>query len=111
MLVYVRSSFRKLKKSKGPSTKRSPRPFVEKKPAGPEPFRAPSHSHISSLGVDRIGPVNAPSSVQYEGEMADREAAAQLQIERQKKCVAPAYNKGAYTLIASPEQATWIGRK
>ncbi|AFQ22245.1 hypothetical protein My1_086 [Pectobacterium phage My1] len=43
-------------------------------------------------------------------EMAEREALAQLEIERKKLCTAPAFNKGAYTYIASEEQAKSIGR-
>ena len=44
-------------------------------------------------------------------EMIERERLAQEEIERKKLCVAPAFNKGAYTYIASEEQAKWVGRK
>lgn len=48
--------------------------------------------------------------VEYDEEMLAREKAAQEEAERRKKCVAPAYNKGAYQYIGSEEQAKWIGR-
>lgn len=43
-------------------------------------------------------------------EMAERERLANLEIERKKKCVAVAYNKGTYQYISSEEQAKDIGR-
>lgn len=46
----------------------------------------------------------------YEGEMAEREAAAQAEAERRRSCVAPAYNKGAYQPVWTTEQAKDIGR-
>ncbi|ATS94054.1 hypothetical protein P13BB106kb_p070 [Pectobacterium phage DU_PP_V] len=56
---------------------------------------------------------NPPPPVQKEildPEMAAREAKALEEIERKKLCTAPAFNKGAYTYIASEEQAKTIGR-
>lgn len=35
---------------------------------------------------------------------------ATQEIERKAKCVAPAFNKGAYTYISSKDQAKDIGR-
>ncbi len=51
------------------------------------------------------------SRKEYDGELAIREAVAQEEIARKAKCVAPAFNKGNYTYIASEEQAKWVGRK
>jgi hypothetical protein len=47
---------------------------------------------------------------QYRGEMAERERIAQEEIERKKKCVAPAYNKGAYQPVFNTNDAKWIGK-
>ena len=55
-------------------------------------------------------PAVTTTKVEYEGEMAERERLAQEEANRRKQCVAPAYNKGAYTYISSEEQAKWIGR-
>ena len=44
-------------------------------------------------------------------EYAAREAAAQQEIERKKNCIAPAYSKGAYQYIGSPEMARDAGKK
>ena len=115
MLVYTKSSFK-------PKKKRKPKGIVqtkfksEFKPMAPKKetvYRAPSHSHIPSK-IDEFLANSTPSQtvpLKYEGELAAREAAAREEIERKKKCVAPAYNKGAYTYVASEEQAKWVGRK
>lgn len=51
--------------------------------------------------------------IKYEGEMAEREALAQEEIERKKKMVAPLYNKGGYQYVgdAPPEIIKTLGRK
>lgn len=46
-----------------------------------------------------------------EEEYAAREAEAQKEIERKKNCIAPAYSKGAYQYITSPEMAQCAGKK
>lgn len=43
-------------------------------------------------------------------DMLERERIAQVEIERKKKCTAPAYNKGAYQYVATEEQAKDVGR-
>ena len=48
--------------------------------------------------------------IEYSDEMAERERLAQAEAEHRKKCVAPAYNKGAYQPIFTAEQAKWIGK-
>lgn len=60
--------------------------------------------------ADIVAPVVSATKIEYEGEMAERERLAQEEANRRKQCVAPAYNKGAYTYISSEEQAKWIGR-
>ena len=52
----------------------------------------------------------ATEQVRYEGELAEREAAAQQEIERKKKRTAPAYSKGAYQYISEMD-IKYIGRK
>ena len=66
------------------------------------------HAHPSRF-------MQSPGRVQscnqaYEGEMAEREAAARAEADRRKSCVAPAYNKGAYQPVWTTEQAKDIGR-
>lgn len=38
------------------------------------------------------------------------EKQAKKEINRKKKCIAPAYNKGAYQYVGSIEQAKLVGR-
>lgn len=70
----------------------------------------------------RSGPDSAPSALsmpskiphkvrRYDGDMADREQEAQKEIERKKKRVAPAYNKGAYQYVTEETDPKDIGRK
>ena len=47
---------------------------------------------------------------QLTDEMQARENKAQSEIERKRKCLAPAYNKGAYQPVFSKEDAKHIGR-
>lgn len=54
------------------------------------------------------------SKKRYDGEMADREAAAQIEVERKKTMVAPLYNKAGYEYIGGITDATILknlGRK
>ena len=46
----------------------------------------------------------------YETCLACGEEAAKKESHRKSKCVAPAFNKGAYQYIGSFEEAKWIGR-
>ena len=36
--------------------------------------------------------------------------AAAKEMARRKKCVAPAFNKGAYQYVGSREDARWVGK-
>lgn len=116
MLVYCKSSFK-------PKKKRKPVAKVKKYVPAFKPmqeinftagkYRASDTSHIPSK-IDEYLATSEPTvavPVKYDGELAAREAAAREEIARKAKCVAPAYNKGAYTYIASEEQAKWVGRK
>lgn len=80
---------------------------VNKKPSYVVPVRN-SGKNISHM--PRHSPVTT-EKVELSEEMLAREMLAREEIERKKKCVAPAFNKGAYTYIASEEQAKWVGRK
>ena len=58
-----------------------------------------------------VDPVAKPEEqVRYEGELAEREAAAQEEIERKKLRTAPAYSKGAYQYISELD-LEYLGRK
>lgn len=48
--------------------------------------------------------------VRLSEEMLERERIAQAEIERKKKCVAPAFNKGGYIYISSKEDAKDAGK-
>lgn len=117
MLVYTNSSFkpRKKRKPKGEVAKKFKAPaFVPMKEVmAVKTFRADSTSHLPSK-IDEYLSSSIPKlaePLKYEGELAVREAAAQEEIARKAKCVAPAFNKGNYTYIASEDQAKWVGRK
>jgi len=72
---------------------------IPERNAGVNISKKPRHKPIADVVVD------------MSEEMIERERIALEEIERKKKCVAPAFNKGAYTYIASEEQAKWVGRK
>lgn len=114
MMVYCKSSFKHGKKKKTNTKSRTTFVFTAKKPVESKRYIAPSLSHIPSK-IDSFLEENAPaaarSPVRYEGELAAREAAAQQEIARKAKCVAPLYSKGAYQYVATEEQAKWVGRK
>lgn len=48
---------------------------------------------------------------EYTGEMLEREKAAQEEIERKKKRVAPLFSKGAYQYITDDELVRDLGKK
>lgn len=109
------ADFRKKRKKsikKMTAKKKNPAPVITKtldvKKLYGDKFRRSNLSHIPSVGITSHKPVEQP---RYEGEMLERELAAQKEIERKKQCVAPAYNKGAYQYVGSEEQAKWIGKK
>ena len=49
-------------------------------------------------------------NVEMSDEMIEREKLAKLKAEKLKKCLAPAYNKGAYQPVFSLEDAKHIGK-
>lgn len=116
MLIYARTP--KSKKYKRPGqgevAKKLPKAkFKEKSKPVEQRYRAPGTQHIKSKIHEHLAQ-NEPvldKPIRYEDEMAAREAAAQEEIKRKSQCVAPAFNKGPYTYIATEEQAKWVGRK
>lgn len=115
-LIYTTPTFkprRKSKKAVAVASKAPKRPFVPMKPREVDVIAPRTDQYKSKIDdfLRDSAPNNQNTAPVYEGELALREAAAREQAEALKKCVAPAYNKGAYTLIATPEQAKWIGRK
>lgn len=67
-----------------------------------------SKNKYKSVDVDPVS--KSVEQVRYEGELAEREAAAQAEIERKKMRTAPAYSKGAYQYISEMD-VQYIGRK
>lgn len=74
-------------------------------------YRIPErNTHINVSKTPRHSPV-LDEVLPLSEEMIERERLAQIEIERKKKCTAPAFNKGPYQYIASEEQAKWVGKK
>lgn len=71
-------------------------------------FRRGDVSHIKSVTPTPVK--QATEQPVLSAEMQERERIAQAEIERKKKCTAPAYNKGAYQYVASEEVAKDVGR-
>lgn len=87
-----------------------------KKPSGkkakvkkPEPYRRPSAANVPSFSGDSS--VTVTQTVSYTGEMAEREKAAQKEIERKKRRTAPLYNKGGYQYVTDETDLSDLGRK
>lgn len=79
-----------------------------------DPFSAYTHNRcneISKFKSVRTDPPKPEKRLHYEGEMAEREAAAQKEIERKKLRVAPYCNKGGYMYITDETDTSEIGRK
>lgn len=113
MLIFTKVPTKARKKAKKVvKTVKAKRAFVPKSKPVETKYQAPGTKHIKSH-IDAFLASDPKLAVpqQYEGDMAAREAAAQAEIARKSKCVAPAFNKGPYTYIASEEQAKWVGRK
>jgi hypothetical protein len=70
--------------------------------------RLAESNQYKSKRVDYV-PLEKP--IRYEGEMAEREAVAQKEIERKKMQVAPMYSKGAYQYITEGTDLKTLGRK
>lgn len=114
MIVHTHLPKRKRKKGKTHAAPRRARKAFKEKSAPVETmYRAPGTeqypSHIDEF-LATHDPKN-PMPVKYEGAMAEREAAAQVEKQHKSKTVAPAYNKGPLQPVTSKEQAKWIGRK
>lgn len=99
----------------GPPCKKPERPWVELKPRT---------YHEGGWNVNDLPSCTAPydkskdplfmTNGKYEGEMAEREAKAQAEIERKKTMVAPLYNKAGYEYIGGitdPAILKNLGRK
>ena len=115
MLVYTRIPRSKPKKGKNKVVKvrKARQVFKTKKAPVEQRYRAPGTEALPSK-IDEFLTTTEPKNPhpqRYEGDMAAREAAAQREKERKSKCVAPAFNKGPMTYIATEEQAKWVGRK
>jgi hypothetical protein len=85
-----------------------------------QPSKIPSYSSIPSRNENvkivrsvHMASVTGPSIVKqrYTGSMAERESKALEEIERKKKRVGIAYNKGAYQYITDETDPKDIGRK
>jgi hypothetical protein len=98
---------RRLAERQGKKTRESIPP-VNKFPSYSVPDRNVGLNICSGATIDPK-PKSAEQK-RYEGEMAERERIAQEEVQRKKKCIAPAYNKGAYQYIGSEEQAKWVGK-
>lgn len=67
-----------------------------------------SKDKYKSVDIDPVS--KSQDQIRYEGELAEREQAAQAEIERKKMRTAPAYSKGAYQYISEMD-LPYIGRK
>jgi len=114
MLIYTAIPSKARKKAKKVTKQRKPKKqFVEMKAKPLTVYRAAGTEHIPS-GINRFLETTEPKNhvpLQYEGEMAEREKAAQEVIKKRAKTLAPAFNKGPLQPVTSVEQAKWIGRK
>lgn len=112
MLIYTSTKYkpkRKSKKAKSETFKKAPK--AKFTPLKTQPYRPVSSTdHLKS--VDMQAPV-LTQPLKYEGEMAEREAAAQKEITRKKSMTAPIYNKGGYQYVGDmpPEIIKTLGRK
>lgn len=98
----------------GAPCKKPERPWVPLKPreyhqGGEDISKYPSLVTPYDKSKDPLFMTNG----KYEGEMAEREAKAQAEIERKKTMVAPLFNKGGLQYIgdAPPEIIRNLGRK
>lgn len=98
----------------GPPPKKVAKPFVPLKPrqyhdAGYSTKSFPSCASAYDKSRDPL----FASQTRYEGEMAEREQAARVEIERKKTMVAPICNKGGYQYIGDVpvEVLVTLGRK
>jgi hypothetical protein len=117
MLIYARTpkSKRYKRPGMGDVAKKLPKQKFKPKAApketkfraeGTEKYRSKIDEHLANNE-----PVNKQPLRYEDADMAAREAEAQKEIKRKSECVAPAFNKGNLTYIATEEQAKWVGRK
>lgn len=115
-MIYTSTKFKPKRKPKKiarhVAAKYVPPAFVERKPPPARPAWWNEADELPPTVNPKVGNglVKAVHKYDPDSEMALREAAAQVEIARKAKCVAPAYNKGAYMYIATEEQAKYIGR-
>ncbi|QYW02659.1 hypothetical protein CPT_Marzo_121 [Stenotrophomonas phage Marzo] len=112
-LIYTSASTYKPKKKRKPKGEvfQKYKPDKSFKPLTTSPPRPIRQSdQYKSAAMPAAKPV---LPVRYEGEMAEREAAAQREIERKKTMVAPMYSKGGYQYVGDvpPEIVKTLGRK
>jgi hypothetical protein len=72
------------------------------------PRRGSTVDHIPSK--DTYKHIIKHKVVELPEDMIEREKQAQAEIERRKKCIAPAFNKGPYQYISNADQAKHIGK-
>ncbi len=108
----LKASWEKLLKAHPPGTVKiaKPKQLVPEKSALVLPNTRLELSKAPSKGVvDHIK--RAAPKRKMTVEMLEREKAAQEEIERKKKMVAPAYNKGGLQYISNPDDYKSMGRK
>jgi hypothetical protein len=96
----------------GKKVRKCAKPFVQLKPRE-YMSNAYSTKDFPELEVE-VKKVVMSDPVEYEGEMAEREAAANKESERRKTMVAPLYNKAGYEYIGGITDPTILrnlGRK
>jgi hypothetical protein len=71
-------------------------------------YRRDAGTHIPSKPL--TPPTQAKPKAMLSDDMMERERIAQVEIEHKKKCLAPAYNKGAYQPVWTEDQAKDVGR-
>lgn len=112
-LIYTSTKYKPKRKSRKPvgdvAKKLEKKPFVTKKPTPEREKRAIELA--PSLQTET--PFQMPVYPKYEGEMAEREAAAQVELEKKKKRVGILVNKSAYQYLgdAPPEIMYSLGKK
>lgn len=116
MMIYTTTKFKRRRgQSKvAPKPRKKKQPFVELKPRE-YMDRAESTASYPSRMISYMMENNPvlEKPIRYEGEMAEREALAQKEIERKKTMVAPICNKGGYQYVGDvpPEVVQTLGRK
>jgi hypothetical protein len=98
----------------GKKVRKVAKPFVQLAPRKYHEVAVSTKSFPSRVSeYDKSKDPLFASVTRYEGEMADREKVARVEIERKKTMCAPLYNKGGYQYIGDvpPEIIKTLGRK